>query len=191
MRRVVAASVLALSTLASLTACEDAKSPDPGPPDAGMSTPSSLSSTTPANASGDHPVATAAAAAESGGVPMGDSGAPEKTYPPVGPQVKVTFGGKESSVTVAELPQTAGAIALPALIKKALPNQDPAALKYDLVGSDGFHVGSRPACSRPLTGAEIATGKLDATTHNVTYDAASTLPGCYRVHAVVKIDVTK
>ncbi len=62
MRRVVAASVLALSTLASLTACEDAKSPDPGPPDAGMSTPSSLSSTTPANASGDHPVATAAAA---------------------------------------------------------------------------------------------------------------------------------
>lgn len=177
--------LVALSLL-TIVACNDAKAPEPGPPDAGMASPSSLSSTTPPPA--PDPLTAATASADAG---MGEDDHHHNPIPPAGAEVKITFGGKESTVKVAELPQTGGQVSLTTIIKKALPNQDPAPLKYDLVGSDGFHVGSRPACNRPLTGAEIATGKMDMVSHNVSYDAGSQLPGCYRVRAVVKIDVSK
>jgi hypothetical protein len=61
----------------------------------------------------------------------------------------------------------------------------------DLVGSDGFHPMSRPQCTRLLRGAEIAVARMNLVTHNVSYNSAPILPGCYRVKAVVSLDATR
>ncbi|MFI5301284.1 MAG: hypothetical protein ACHREM_24635 [Polyangiales bacterium] len=65
---------------------------------------------------------------------------------------------------------------------------DPAALTFDLTGSDGFHPTSRPRCPRLLTGAEIAAVRIDAVTHDVSLDKSVTIAGCYWVKAVVASD---
>jgi hypothetical protein len=112
----------------------------------------------------------------------------EQNLPPVGPQVTVTLDGKRADVAVAELPQGA---TLAQLFKTAFPSEDPAILHFDLFGSDGFHPAARPACARLLTGAEVAAAQLDPATHNVSFDDALKLPGCYRVKALVRIDATR
>jgi hypothetical protein len=114
----------------------------------------------------------------------------ELHLPPVGPAVHVTFDGKASDVVLANVPHDGNAAPLGAVWKLAFPAADPAPLHFDLVGSDGFHPASRAKCTRPLTAAEIAGGRIDVVTHNVTYDDALNLPGCYRVKAVVSLDAT-
>jgi hypothetical protein len=42
-----------------------------------------------------------------------------------------------------------------------------------------------------LTGRELATASIDVTTHNLSFEEGSKLPGCYRVKAIVSVDVTR
>lgn len=82
-------------------------------------------------------------------------------------------------------------VALLSVWKAAFPSEDPTALRFDLVGSDGFRPMSRPHCTHLLSAEEITRGHLDPVTHNVSYDPDLKLPGCYRVRAVVKIAATR
>jgi hypothetical protein len=115
----------------------------------------------------------------------------ELHLPPVGPSVHVTFDGKAADVVVATVPRNGNGAPLTELWKVAFPTEDPTALHFDFVGSDGFHPASRPKCARPLTGAEVAAGRIDVVTHDVSFDDALALPGCYRVKAVVSVDATR
>jgi hypothetical protein len=115
----------------------------------------------------------------------------ELHLPPVGPTVHVTLDGKAADVVLADVPHDGGSAVLADVWRVAFPSEDPAMLHFDLVGSDGFHPASRSKCARRLTGAEVAAGHIDVVTHNVVYDDASSLPGCYRVKAVVSMDATR
>lgn len=66
--------------------------------------------------------------------------------------------------------------------------EDPSPLRFDIVGSDGFRPTSKPKCERLLTGRELASARLDVTTHDLLLDGGLKLPGCYRVRAVVAIE---
>jgi hypothetical protein len=115
----------------------------------------------------------------------------ELHLPPVGIAVHVTFEGKGDDVPLPAVPsRDDDTAALLDLWKAVFPGQDPAPLHFDLVGSDGFHPMSRPKCTRLLTGAELAAGRMHIVTHNVTYDGLD-LPGCYRVKAVVSIEASR
>jgi hypothetical protein len=103
--------------------------------------------------------------------------------------VTVVLDGKEGTVELsAPLRETGStAIALTDVWKAAWPSVDPSPLLFDLVGSDGFHPTSRPKCTRLLRADEIARMRLDVASHDVSLDDGLTLPGCYRVRAVVSI----
>jgi hypothetical protein len=115
----------------------------------------------------------------------------ELHLPPVGPSVHVTLDGRAADVVLASVAHEGSSAALRELWRVAFPAEDPTPLHFDLVGSDGFHPASRPKCTRPLTGAEVAVGHIDVVTHDVTFDDALNLPGCYRVKAVVSVDATR
>ena len=115
----------------------------------------------------------------------------ELHLPPVGLAVRITLDGKSEEVALATVPLQGDSVALIDLWKAAFPGVDPAPLHFDLVGSDGFHPASRPKCTRLLTGAEVAAARIDVVTHDVSYPDALSLPGCYRVKAVVSVDATR
>ena len=115
----------------------------------------------------------------------------ELHLPPVGPSVRVTVEGKVADVVLSTLPHDGSSASVAQLWKVAFPSEDAASLHFDLVGSDGFHPGSRPKCARLLTGAEIGAARIDVVTHNVSFDEGLDLPGCYRVKAVVSLDATR
>jgi hypothetical protein len=115
----------------------------------------------------------------------------ELHLPPVGPAVRITLDGKSEEVALATVPLQGDSVALIDLWKAAFSGVDPGPLHFDLVGSDGFHPASRPKCTRLLTGAEVASARINVVTHNVTFDDALNLPGCYRVKAVVSIEATR
>jgi hypothetical protein len=115
----------------------------------------------------------------------------ELHLPPVGLAVRITLDGKSEEVALATVPLQGDSVALIDLWKAAFPGVDPGPLHFDLVGSDGFHPASRPKCTRPLAGAEVATARIDVVTHDVSFDAALNLPGCYKVKAVVSVDATR
>jgi hypothetical protein len=115
----------------------------------------------------------------------------ELHLPPVGTSVHVTLDGKSADVALGGVPHEGNAASLAEVWKVAFPSEDAAPLHFDLVGSDGFHPASRPMCARLITGAEVKAARIDVTTHNVTYDDALNLPGCYRVKGVVSIDATR
>jgi hypothetical protein len=104
--------------------------------------------------------------------------------------VHVTRGDKSADVVLATVPHEGSSALLVDVWKAAFPSEDPGPLRFDLVGSDGFHPASRPMCARPLTGVDVATARIDLVTHNVSFGDASSLPGCYRVKAVVSIDAS-
>jgi hypothetical protein len=113
----------------------------------------------------------------------------EPNLPPVGPAVKVSLDGKSTDVPLASLATDgAGSVSFAQVWKAAWPSEDPAPLRFDLVGSDGFRPTSKTKCTRLLTGQELAASRLDVTTHDLRLDEASKLPGCYRVRAVVAIE---
>ena len=103
----------------------------------------------------------------------------------------VAFDGKTTDVALASLPHEGSSASLAQIWKVAFPDVDPGPLHFDLTGSDGFHPASRPACARLLTGAEVATARLDVSAHDVSFDDSLKLPGCYRVKAVVRIDASR
>jgi hypothetical protein len=115
----------------------------------------------------------------------------ELHLPPVGPSVTVTIDGRSVDVALASAPHEGTSLPLAQLWKAAWPAEDPAPLHFDLVGSDGFHPTSRPKCTRLLTGAEIAAGRIDVFSHDVSFDDALNLPGCYRVKSLVRIDASR
>jgi hypothetical protein len=106
--------------------------------------------------------------------------------------VKVTFDGRSTEVALASIAHDAPATAVPllAIWATAWPEQDPAPLRFDFVGSDGFRSTTRPKCARPLSGAELASARVDVATHDLLLDDPA-LPGCYRVHALVAIDAAR
>jgi hypothetical protein len=112
----------------------------------------------------------------------------ELHLPPVGPLVRVTLDGKSVEVPLSSLPHDGTVAPLLGLWRAAWPTEDASLLHFDLTGSDGFHPSSRPPCARWLTGAEIATAHIDLVTHDVSFDDAVKLPGCYRVKAVVAME---
>ena len=112
----------------------------------------------------------------------------EMHLPPVGPTVKVSLEGKTADIPLEGIPHEGSSAPLVALWRAAWPSEDPTALHFDLTGSDGFHPASRPACARLLTGAEVAAAHIDLVSHDVSFDSALSLPGCYRVKAVVSMD---
>jgi hypothetical protein len=135
-------------------------------------------------ASPEAPVAKAPALAE--------EGHPHELHlPPVGPSVHVTLDGKGVDVPLANVPHEGTLAPLVQLWKAAYPNDDLAALHFDLTGSDGFHPASRPPCARLLTGAEVNAARIDVVSHDVSFDSTVQLPGCYRVKAVVSMDATR
>jgi hypothetical protein len=110
----------------------------------------------------------------------------ELQLPPVGPLVGVALDGKQVDVVLANVPHDGPSASLVQVWKTAFPAEDVAALHFDLVGSDGFHPGARPACARPLNGAEIEAARIDVATHDVSFEETVKLPGCYRVKAVMR-----
>lgn len=120
--------------------------------------------------------------------PTEDAGHHLGPLPPVGPTVRVTLDGKSIEVPLASLPHEGTKAALGDLWKAAWPAASPEALHFDLTGSDGFHPASRRPCERMLTGAEIGHARIDVVSHDVSFDGAVELPGCYRVKAVVAMD---
>jgi hypothetical protein len=110
---------------------------------------------------------------------------------PVGPSVSVAYGGKRADVALATAWHDGPSVALLDVWKAAFPADDPKALRFDLVGSDGFRPTSRPKCTRLLTGAEVAAARIDLVSHDVAFDDALSLPGCYRVKALVGIEATR
>ncbi len=114
----------------------------------------------------------------------------EWNLPPVGTAVKVSLDGKSTDVTLSSLAPdaAAGSVSFAQLWKAAWPSEDPSPLRFDIVGSDGFHPTSKPKCERLLTGRELASARLDVTTHDLLLDGGLKLPGCYRVRAVVAIE---
>ena len=117
----------------------------------------------------------------------------ELNLPPAGSSVEVQLDGKTVTVDVAHVGGDAGAAtaSLTALFKSAFPSENLAPLHFDLMGSDGFRPTSRPKCTRLLTGDEAAKAHLDVVTHDVSFDDDLALPGCYRVRALVRIDVVR
>jgi hypothetical protein len=115
----------------------------------------------------------------------------EPHLPLPGPTVHVTLDGKSVDVLLPSVPHDGSSVSVTQLWKAAWPSEDPAPLHFDLVGSDGFHPTSRPSCPRLLTGAEIAAARIEVVTHDITFDDALKLPGCYRVKAVVQMDATR
>jgi hypothetical protein len=121
----------------------------------------------------------------------GESPHHELHLPPVGPQVSVALDGKHADVVLADVPHQGSSASLVDVWKVAFPGEDAAPLHFDLVGSDGFRPGSRPACSRLLSGAEVSAARIDVVTHDVSYDDGVQRPGCYRVKAVVRVEATR
>jgi len=115
----------------------------------------------------------------------------ELHLPPVGPRVSASLDGKTAEVVLADVPHTGAAASLAQVWKVAFPAEDATLLHFDLVGSDGFRPASRPACTRLLTGAEIAAARIDVVTHDVSFDSVAKLPGCYRVKAVVRLEASR
>jgi hypothetical protein len=111
--------------------------------------------------------------------------------PPIGPSVAVRFEGRSVDVPLAGVASDAGGLSLDALWRAAWPTEDGSRLSFDLLGSDGFRPMSRPKCTRLLTAAEFAHGRLNTATHDVTYDDEPQLPGCYRVHHVIAIEAVR
>jgi hypothetical protein len=111
--------------------------------------------------------------------------------PPVGLSLTVRFDGRTIDLPLAALAPDASGLPLDAVWKAAWPSEDPLRLSFDLVGSDGFRPTSRPKCTRLLTGAEFVRGRLDAVTHDITYDDQLKLPGCYHVRHVVAIEASR
>ena len=114
----------------------------------------------------------------------------ELHLPPATPRVSVAFEGKQVDVVLADVAHDGPSAALARVWTSAFPTQDVSALHFDLVGSDGFRPSSRPACARPLTGAEIAAARIDVATHDVSFEDNVELPGCYRVKGVVRIEAS-
>jgi hypothetical protein len=115
----------------------------------------------------------------------------ELHLPPVGASVRVSLDGRTADVVLASVPHEGNAAPLASVWKAAFPADDAAPLHFDLVGSDGFHPASRPRCARPLTGAEIEAARIDVASHDVSFDDALNLPGCYRVKAVVTLSASR
>jgi hypothetical protein len=116
----------------------------------------------------------------------------EMHLPPVGPSVDVHLEGQTHSVVLAQLPHGADdLVPLAAVVQAAYPAGDASRLHVDLVGSDGFRPISRPKCTHLLASEEVAHLRMNVVTHDVSIDEALALPGCYRVGAVVVIDLTK
>jgi hypothetical protein len=108
--------------------------------------------------------------------------------------VHVTLDGNARDIVLATVPRESPertSASLVELWRAAFPGQGALPLHFDLVGSDGFHPSSRPKCARLLTGAEVAAARIDVTSHDVSFDDALHLPGCYRVKAVVSVDATR
>lgn len=115
----------------------------------------------------------------------------ELHLPPVGPSVQVSLGDKHADVALAALPHDGPTVPLLQVWKAAFATEDPAALRFNLFGSDGFHPQARSKCPALLTGGQIAAARIDVATHDVSYDDALNLPGCYRVKAVVRIEASR
>ncbi len=110
---------------------------------------------------------------------------------PVGPSVSVAYDGKRADVVLASATHDGPSVALLDVWKSAFPGDDARPLHFDLVGSDGFRPTSRPKCMRLLTGAEVAAARIDLVSHDVAFDDGLSLPGCYRVKALVGIEATR
>lgn len=117
----------------------------------------------------------------------------ELNLPAVGPTVAVSFEGRTVNVDPSSVPRDQGSntVVLASIWKTAFPSEDPTDLHFDLVGSDGFRPMSRPKCTRLLSAIDVAKAHLDAVTHDVSYDPDVMLPGCYRVRAVIRIEVER
>ncbi|HTE45607.1 MAG TPA: hypothetical protein VK636_10220 [Gemmatimonadaceae bacterium] len=115
----------------------------------------------------------------------------EQHLPPVGRRVSISLDGKTVEVALANVPHSGASALLPQVLKVAFPAEDTTLLHFDFIGSDGFHPASRPACTRLLTGAEMASARIDVVTHDVSFDDVARLPGCYRVKAVVRIEASR
>jgi hypothetical protein len=117
----------------------------------------------------------------------------EWNLPPVGTAVKVSLDGQSTDVPLSSLAAAtpAGSVSFAQLWKAAWPSEDPSPLRFDVVGSDGFRPTSKPKCTRLLTGRELASARLDVTTHDLVLDESLKLPGCYRVRAVVAIEAKR
>lgn len=105
--------------------------------------------------------------------------------------MSVALDGKSVDVALASLSQDGGTTTLGQVWKAAWPSEEPAPLRFDLVGIDGFRPMSRPKCTRLLTGAEFAAARIDVATHDVSFDDALGLAGCYRVRATVRIEASR
>jgi hypothetical protein len=115
----------------------------------------------------------------------------ELHLPPAGPTVGVAFDGRTADVALASLSPDGGPLTLGQVWKAAWPSEDSASLRFDLVGVDGFRPMSRPKCTRLLTGAEMAAARIDVGSHDVAFDDALGLAGCYRVKATVRLEASR
>ncbi len=112
----------------------------------------------------------------------------ELSLPPVGPEVTVVFEGQRVDIAIASLPHAGSELPILQLFHAAFPNQDTAALRFDVFGSDGFHPSSRPPCARRLGAVELADARLDIVTHDMRFAESVQLPRCYHVRAVVRLE---
>jgi hypothetical protein len=113
--------------------------------------------------------------------------------PPVGPTVTVVLEGKAKDVALDDVAgdRPSPSVALLDVFKRAWPGQDPAHLQFELVGSDGFRSSSKSKCARLLSGDQVKHFRLNVASHDAIVDEGLAVPGCYHVHAVERIEVTR
>lgn len=103
----------------------------------------------------------------------------------------VQFDGRQVDVDLAKAAKGAASTTLLDLWKEAFPTEDGAKLTFDLVGTDGFRPTSHAPCTHLLSWTELGNGKVEVTSHNVSWEETLNMAKCYRVKALNRIEAKK
>lgn len=104
--------------------------------------------------------------------------------------VSLVYGSSSVDVALSALPTQdyKGAAVVPLTAVWAAGGlKDPSALEFDFEGDDGFRPSTKSKCAAHITAAQLPKGYVLPDTRTLVWDDALGLPGCYSVHAIVKI----
>ncbi len=122
--------------------------------------------------------------------------APSHDHPPPSPSgaealapgmIRVSYEGREALVRLGDLQHGGAKVRLLDVWEAAKLGAPASRLRFDFVGSDGFHPTSRPKCPELVDGALLDRGAIDVTTRGLSWEDSLGLAGCYRVRDTVRM----